>query len=65
MKLAIYGLYLWFTSNQMAAILYFAPVLAPVKNDVNHMTLSTFGPNLLLLEESELNSPFIALNTPD
>jgi len=34
--------------------------MAAGKN-VNHMVLSTSGPNLVLLEESEPNSPFIAL----
>jgi len=29
--------------------------------NANHMALSTSGPNLVLLEESEPNSPFIAL----
>ena len=36
------------------------PVLAPGKN-VYHMVLSTSGQKLVLLEESEPNSPFIAL----
>ena len=34
--------------------------MAPDKN-VNHMVLLTSGPNLVLLEESEPNSLFIAL----
>jgi len=35
-------------------------ILAP-GNNVNPVVLSTSGPNLVLLEESEPNSPFIAL----
>jgi len=35
-------------------------LILPGKN-VNHMVVSTSGPNLVLLEESEPNSPFIAL----
>ena len=37
-----------------------APVLAPGKN-VNPMTLSTYGPKFVLLEDSEPSSPFITL----
>jgi len=44
----------------MAAIFDFAPVLALSKN-VNPMALWTFGPHLALLEESESNSPVIAI----
>ena len=44
----------------MAAIFDFAPVLTLSKN-VNPMALSISGPNLVLCEESEPNSPFIAL----
>ena len=43
-----------------AKIPHQAAVLAPSKN-VNHMVLSTSGQNLVLLEESEPNSLFIAL----
>ena len=40
----------------MAAILYFVPVLAPIKNPIS-MTWMTPGPNLVLLEESEPKYP--------
>ena len=60
MSLALYILYLWFTSNQNFAKM--AASSAPGKN-VNPMALSTSGPNLVLLEESEPNSPFIAITT--
>jgi len=43
----------------MAVMLDFA-VLA-LGNNVDNVALSTSGPNLMLLEESEPNSPFIAL----
>ena len=54
MSLALEVLNVWFTSIWMEAI------LAPGKN-VYHMVLSTSGLKLVLLEESEPNSPFIAL----
>ena len=66
-SLTIYVVYLWFISIQMAAMLdlikwqpHRSPVLGPGKF-VNHMVLSTSGPNLVLLEESEPSSTFIAL----
>ena len=46
--------------TRMAAIFDFVPVLTLSKN-VNPMSLSIPGPNLVLCEESEPNSPFIAL----
>ena len=42
-------------------MLYFAKMAAPSGKNVNHMALSTSGPNLVLLEESEPNILCIAL----
>jgi len=47
----------------MVAMLEFAKMAATSGKNVNSMALSTSGPNMVLLEESEPNSPFIALTT--
>ena len=56
MSLAIQVLYLWFTSNCMAAMLDFAKMAAPWgarhKKTPKSMTWATSEPNLVLLEES-------------
>ena len=63
MSLALYVLYLWFTSNRMSAMFDFANMHSSWR-PVNPMAVSTSGPNFVLLEESEPNISFIALTLP-
>ena len=71
MIIALCAFQLPLTSNRVAAILDFAKiwrlqesfVLAPVKNRQS-MVLATSMPNMVILEESEPNTIYIALTAP-